>query len=82
MNLCIFTIQSLSRPNYDIHIQYSVTLWSSKTIHIQYSIHIRQAVFSIQFSIHQTKIQGIQYAIQYAVLRSAEYTVCNAVCSE
>ena len=36
-------------------------------IPIQYSIHIRQAVFSIQFSIHQTKIQGIQYAIQYAV---------------
>ena len=55
------------KTKYDIHMQYSITSLSSKTIHIQYSIHLGLAIFSIQFSIQQTKIQGIQYAIQYAV---------------
>ena len=63
-------------------MQYSITSLSSKTIHIQYSIYLGLAIFSIQFSIQQTKIEGIQYAIQYAVKRSTEYSVCNAVFSE
>ena len=50
-----------------MHIHYSVTLKTKYDIHMQYSIHLGLAIFSIQFSIQQTKIQGIQYAIQYAV---------------